>query len=88
MEWLKNVKLSSKSCFSPQELQTLSQDTISKFCSASVRALESSHYHMTCRMLVISYHIYYLRMPLMMLIYHVDCSMATVLGNGVLLREL
>ncbi len=27
MKWLKNVKLSSKSCFSPQELQNLSQDT-------------------------------------------------------------
>ena len=27
MKWLKNVKLSSKSCFSPQELQNLSRDT-------------------------------------------------------------
>ena len=27
MKWLKNVKLSSKFCFSPQEFQNLSQDT-------------------------------------------------------------
>ena len=123
MKWPKNVQLSSKSCFSPQELQNLSQatnmkrinpqqlpnltqdtnmkrlnymklssqsgfsfhelpnlsqDTITsifvlnpftRWVLSRVAALEWSPYPMLSRMLAMPYHIYYLRMPLMMITF-------------------